>query len=165
MFGFLFRTLPQKGIEFFVGSTLKNVLLVDFFLGYSDFPYFIKADISKFKNTTDNPSSTVTSPTAAYFWLKVSRVILINTRYFINHSQIWSILGNLFIFPSVSFTAVNWRWAMSAKGKTYGKISKCELGFNLLITMMMMMMIVKIWKINNLFRSKSCSHFCCVCLS
>ena len=89
MLGFLFRTLSQKRIEFLVGSPLKPVLLVVFFLRYSDFPSFMKADIFKFKNTTDNPSATVASLSAAYFWLKLSRVILINTWYFINHSQVW----------------------------------------------------------------------------
>ena len=40
-----------------------------------------------------------------------------------------SILGNLFIFLSVSFTTVNWRWAMSAKGKAYGKNIQVRTGF------------------------------------
>ena len=65
----------RSGLTFFVGSSLKPVLLVVFFLRYSDFPSFMKADIFKFKNTTDNPSATVASLSAAYFWLKVSRVI------------------------------------------------------------------------------------------
>ena len=54
--------------SFILGSTLKLVLFVGFFLGYSDFPYIMKADIFKFKNTTDNPIAMVTSLSAEYFW-------------------------------------------------------------------------------------------------